>query len=341
MSIGGLTALSDAHAATLSRLVAALVEQLLGAWAGFDAWHQPDLVAGRAAASAQFVTAAVPVAARASRAYATATMRDLGVTPRRLPAVDTAYPRANATPFEVYQRPATQYAYSGSRGLTAYEAAVDARARLAVLAESDLRAADRAEAQRTYAATPQVTGYRRIIHPELSKSGHGTCGLCVVASQRVYRTSELLPMHFPSCHCDTAPIVGDEDPGHQLNEADLATLYAAAGGTAADQLRETRVRFAKHGELGPVLVREGDHFTDARDLDLKPWRKSDKATVRAARARELEQVEAAYTAARAAADAYDREYPAGNAARDQQRAYQLQRAWLDLAARQRSLRTPT
>jgi hypothetical protein len=335
-----IASLTDGHANLLEGLISSLLGQLVTAWAGFDRWHDTDLVAGQAARSAQLVTVALPAVRQQSRAYHTAVLRELGTKPGKLPAISSDYPRANITPFEVYQRPATAYAYAGSRGLTAYEAAVDARARLAVLAESDLRSANRDEAQRVYTATPQVIGYRRIIHPELSTTG--TCGLCVVASQRMYKTSELLPLHFPSCHCESMAVVKGDDPGMKLNDDDLATVYAAAGGTAADQLRETRIRFTDHGELGPVLVKDGDHFTTAKDLDLARWKKPDKASVAASRATELEQVTAAYTAARAAADAFDVEVPAATRdAAQRQRAYVLQRAWADLAARSRALRATT
>ncbi len=43
-----------------------------------------------------------------------------------------------------------------------------------------------------------VTQYRRVIHPELSKTG--TCGLCAVASTRTYHTSALMPLHS-NCKC--------------------------------------------------------------------------------------------------------------------------------------------
>lgn len=44
-----------------------------------------------------------------------------------------------------------------------------------------------------------IKRYRRVIHPELSKTG--SCGLCVVASNNVYSTADLIPMHnncFPA-----------------------------------------------------------------------------------------------------------------------------------------------
>jgi hypothetical protein len=55
-----------------------------------------------------------------------------------------------------------------------------------------------------------IRGYRRVIHPELSKGG--TCGLCVAASDRIYHVSELRAVHG-RCECTTLPIVGEQDPG--------------------------------------------------------------------------------------------------------------------------------
>lgn len=95
-----------------------------------------------------------------------------------------------------------------------------------------------------------VTRYRRIIHPELSKTG--TCGLCVVAADRVYSIAALMPLHG-NCHCTVLPIVGDNDPGLRLNDDDLKRIYKEAGGTASAKLRQTRVLTLTNSEIGPVL----------------------------------------------------------------------------------------
>jgi hypothetical protein len=109
-----------------------------------------------------------------------------------------------------------------------------------------------------------VTGYRRIVHPELAKTG--TCGLCIVASDNVYHTAQLLPIHG-NCNCTVLPIVGEIDPGTGLNNLTLGDFYAAAGdSTFGEDLKKTRFVVNEHGEYGPVLGFEGQHFTGPDDL---------------------------------------------------------------------------
>lgn len=96
-----------------------------------------------------------------------------------------------------------------------------------------------------------ITGYRRVLHPELS--GGGSCGLCIAASTRVYKIGELLPIHN-LCKCGVAIIIGDDDPGSQINDEDLAVLYAEAGDTTDGRaLKDQRYEVFDHPELGPVL----------------------------------------------------------------------------------------
>jgi hypothetical protein len=64
------------------------------------------------------------------------------------------------------------------------EAAVE---RVAAVADMDMQLADRAQSRRSSPSRPSavdITGYRRVIHPEVSKGG--SCGLCIAASDRVY-----------------------------------------------------------------------------------------------------------------------------------------------------------
>ena len=119
-------------------------------------------------------------------------------------------------------------------------------------------AANRATQQRYESSG--VTRYRRIIHPELSKTG--TCGLCVVAATNTFTRGDLMPMHN-RCRCTVAPITAEHDPGLKLNDSDLMTIYKAAGKTAgksystnATDLTKLRVQVTNNSELGPVLLRK-------------------------------------------------------------------------------------
>lgn len=108
-----------------------------------------------------------------------------------------------------------------------------------------------------------VTRYRRIIHPELSKTG--TCGLCVVAADRVYSIAALMPLHG-NCHCTVLPIVGDNDPGLRLNDDDLKRIYKEAGGTASAKLRQTRRADPHQQRDRPRIERQGSQATQGRGM---------------------------------------------------------------------------
>lgn len=121
--------------------------------------------------------------------------------------------------------------------------------RLNQIVRTNLQMASRDQFQRNLERNDLVTGYRRILHPELSVEG--TCGLCIAASDRIYKKGTLLPIH-PGCHCTVLPIVDGFDPG-SINEFDFKTLYRDAGGSSTEQLRATRYKIDEHGEIGPVL----------------------------------------------------------------------------------------
>jgi hypothetical protein len=133
--------------------------------------------------------------------------------------------------------------------------------RVAAVADMDVQLADSHQSRASLSAQKTVTGWRRVIHPELTKGG--TCGLCIAASDRIYHVSDLRPIH-DHCACTTLPIVGSMDPGNSLNNLDLETLYQHAGGsTSGRALKNTRYSIDEHGELGPVLT-NGTFRTQAK-----------------------------------------------------------------------------
>jgi hypothetical protein len=162
-------------------------------------------------------------------------------------------------PAEPYGRVADGYRYSTSMlGDDDELAQRKAAVRIAITAETDVTLAVRAQYQKTMSAQG-ATGWRRILHPELSETG--PCGLCVVAADRAYSSEDLLPLHN-RCVCEVLPIYGRVDPGITLNGDDLAAVYAAAGGNTREQLRRINVVLTEHGELGPVLVDGNRHYRD-------------------------------------------------------------------------------
>lgn len=165
--------------------------------------------------------------------------------------------REFADPAEAYGKVADNYRWQTTvMGDAPEKAQAKAAARIAQVAETDVTLAVRAQYQRTLEAH-DATGYRRILHPELSETG--PCGLCVVAADRLYRTKDLLPLHN-RCVCEVLPVFGRVDPGVTLNGDDLAAIYQAAGGNTREHLRRVRVVLTEHGELGPLLADGDQHY---------------------------------------------------------------------------------
>jgi hypothetical protein len=268
-SVDRLGTISDRHAKQRDSIVAQLVKLLLGLWGDFGDSRDPDAVIALAAKSATLVSAATSRMRLQARSYNATVMRELG-SKLTLPKSINPYPRSNVSALEVYSRPSSQFIYALSRGSSVDDAVEVASDRLSGIAEQDVMLAERDEAQRIYDESSTVVGYRRVIHPELSRNG--SCGLCLVASQRFYKSGELLPLHG-GCNCTTMPIVVGDDPGFHLNKDDLDELYRAAGSKFGSDLLNTRVTIYEHGELGPVLVKQGDHFRTPEEAGRPAFKK--------------------------------------------------------------------
>lgn len=290
----------EAYANLSEALILKLLRMLWALWSPFDQsdWWDDDLVAGNAAKSATLVTSVLHQVRLDQRSFSSSVFKKLGVGMTTLAPMTDEYARSNVTPFEVYQRPAKEYRFLTSQGLVFDETRMRSKTRLEGLARADALRTRMDEAQRLNAANPKVIGTRRVIHPELSKTG--TCGLCLVAATQFYKVTELQPIHPPSCHCGTLPITKSADPGLKLTQDDLKVIYAAAGSSRAEDLANTRITVNEHGELGPVLVREGQHFKTAEEAGRPAYVKPTPATIRAARVAERDQITRAL--ARAEAD---------------------------------------
>lgn len=224
-------------------------------------------------------------------AYADETLKLVGVNPKGN-VQNLVFPRDNTDPWLVAQRPADTYREWAVKNPTIrpkdWPSKTDemfeevnkwlshAFDRLQATAEEDAARAQTSATLSKYRRS-KVLQYRRVLHPELSKTG--SCGLCIVAADRWYSTSNLLPLHA-NCHCGVAPAGSDYDPGLQLNQADLKRLYSEAGGTTAAALKQVKVQTITHGELGPVLLAE-----DAKDTpnpvpskDSDAWHTPDRQT---------------------------------------------------------------
>jgi hypothetical protein len=258
--------LVDTYADQQAHLLAALLKMLFGVWVQFPWFGRPDMVNAAAAASAAHVDAATKHARRLSRAFMLRQLEMLDATPDVLPPIEDIYPRSGTPIVEVYKRPARQvehlirerqkHDHTDSWTVTDEEWK-QFEERLTSIVSDDLAATARDEAQKVMRSAPKVIGYRRVIHPEFSKTG--VCGLCVVASSRYYTKDELLPLHA-NCKCTISPLTATQDLGQQLNREDLDALYKAAGSNYAEDLKKITVEVRENGELGPILTRTGEAF---------------------------------------------------------------------------------
>jgi len=248
------------------------------AWLSFDGWYDPILVAALAAEMADLSTAAQQTTAGLSAQYAAeAAAAVLGIPAAPLPRNLWTPVRGGAPIRLVHSRPAEVFKRAIATGASHQDALERAGARGVGLALSDLSLEDRAVQQEVLKRLG-VEQFRRVIRPELSKTG--SCGLCIAAASRIYNTGDLMPLHPPSCNCIVLPIVGDVDPGFDLNEEDLAKLYDAAGSnkavdlrrtgfTSLDELRSAPYAVHEHGELGPLIARTGDKFRGPNKVALE------------------------------------------------------------------------
>ena len=261
-------------------------------------------------------------ARRLARAFAVEMLREADALPDTLPPIEDRYARSNTGIVDVYERPGRKRGWLEEMQERAREAdeeqehdlgdeddPVDDREdgreeerernfwsdvdldldtqeefaeRLEEIVESDIAAAANDEIRRTYEAAPRVTSWRRVIHPELSRTG--SCGLCVVASTNTYGMDDLMPIH-ERCKCTILPVTKDDDPGLDLSQADLQEIYAEAGSSYARDLLNLKFKVEFHGELGPRLVDSRHHFRGVDDVnsdagyelafDWKPFTRDD------------------------------------------------------------------
>jgi hypothetical protein len=265
-TLRSLIAWVDQFATQSDALKDQLTRAVVAAYAGVDFYSATQVAAASQQAAATSNTSAVYAAGLAAEYLAVVSSLATGDA---LPAPTLVLPalRNGVDMTAVYERPAKLFRRLRSQGTDPGEAFQQAMRLAGTISEMNMTLAQREAYQQTFQRLEQtagVTGYRRIVHPELSRTG--TCGLCIVASDQKYHTAELLPIHG-NCHCTVLPIVGELDPGSGLNNLTLGDFYAAAGdSTFGEDLKKTRFVVNEHGEYGPVLGVEGQHFTGPDDI---------------------------------------------------------------------------
>lgn len=271
---------------TRRQLVDSYVRQARTVWENLTPsdWWNDAMTYTAAARLAILELALIEQVRKLGISYADETLKLVGVKPQG-DAGSLVYPRANTDAWLTAARPAESYRDMAvespsirpekwpDRTSRDYETVnrwrESAYRRLATTVDEDVQRTMSSAALNRY-RNSKVLEYRRVIHPELSKTG--SCGLCVIAADRWYSTANLMPLHA-NCHCGVAPAGSDYDPGLQLNRKDLQGLYDTAGGRTAAELRNVKVMSYDHGELGPMLCVED---VKQRDVSNANWNAPDR-----------------------------------------------------------------
>jgi len=241
----------DTQSATVDSITQALILFLRQLWRALTDPYSPDQVARFATQAGNATTTARRQAAAASDAYMRTVLDVLEISHIGSPQPIPDLPRG--IPLDVeWERPVKELRRARFLGFDEQIAAERGLARAEKIAQMDVALAQRDGAQSRLVLADSVTGWRRVVHPELSKGG--TCGLCIAAADRIYKTSDLLPLHN-RCACTVSPVTATSDPGSPINQ-----LYREVGGTHRSQLAKARWTVREHGELGPVLVDPRDHW---------------------------------------------------------------------------------
>lgn len=268
-TLAELAAWLEAYSLTTDQVKEATSAAAAAAWLAFAGWYSRPKVEALAREMAAQSAAAQQTTAGAASQYVAAVAAILGVS-APLPGVPFTTIRNGVDPILVNTRPAEAYKRAVATGSTHEEALEKAGLRASGLMLTDLTLQDR-QAMNAVMESMGVTQFRRIIRPELSRTG--SCGLCIAAATKIYDTGDLMPIHPPSCKCVVMPIIGDQDPGLVLNDRDLRAvlgqLYDDAGSTGRAALSNTKYQVNFHGEYGPVLTRAGDQFRGPGQVALE------------------------------------------------------------------------
>lgn len=281
--------LAEQQEAARAKALAAAIALAVAATRDFDRWYTTAAITAWAARLVFGVEGIQRSLARQTDVFLAREASLLsGRTVRPAGAVDVSALRRGITHAGAYGRIADTFRYqqsqvdAGRQVQTATEAALEraeeiveldlqlvlrAQTEAFVEAQPPAVVTDEASAEAAAAgpppARPRLLGWRRIVHPELSKSG--SCGLCIVASTRLYTKGEPHEIHA-RCNCLPMLVYEGADPGGIINLQDLERFYREAGANRRNELKNTRYQVDQHGELGPVLSRSGASFRTPDDV---------------------------------------------------------------------------
>lgn len=259
-AVSRLMAAQSARKTQVRSQVLARVQDLVSE---FSAWYDTAAITALTERIVSLVEPGQAQTARITDAYLSQLAREMvGMPVDPTGIVDVAALRQGITHQGVYGRLADQYRYMASQGTPEAQIIAALINRAHTLVVTDLQLANTHQS-RTWMTARNWDRWRRVIRPESSRTG--VCGLCLVASDRVYTYPDLLPIH-DRCNCDVILIAAGADPGRFLNNEDLDRIYAVSGSTYAEDLLSTNWRVDEHGEIGPVLVNPDHNHRGPDDL---------------------------------------------------------------------------
>jgi hypothetical protein len=250
--------------------------------AGYEAldWYDHAAITAVAAAAGDAVRAAAQTSASMTSAYLTRVLREMvtgGTVTSRTMRVSEPLRYGVASWASPYGRVADTVRFEVAGGRALDDAIRIGLQRADVMVRTDLALARRLQSRETFQASQRVYFYRRVVHPELSRTG--TCGLCIAAADRKYNIADLMPLH-QRCKCTVLPITSGSDPGGALDQDEkFAEAYGMALSNRAKDLKEVRVRYEWNNELGPTLS-DAEHRSThpGRNREAREQRGQDPVT---------------------------------------------------------------
>lgn len=263
MDVARVARIVDAQATQRKMIEDRVLQTVLNIVSGFDGWYSPEQIAQMTAHVVAYIEAGQVQVGALTNAYLSQVAREITGQPHSsaAPLVDPTTVRNATAHADAYERLTAQYRYLVSTGMdpTVALAAVQTRAKTMVTSDVALHVRRQARGWMHY---HNWRMFRRVVRPE--RSFGGVCGLCLVASDRLYYRGDLMPIH-DNCHCEPILVTRRSDPGSILNRDTLDEIYDDAGSTYANDLIDVKYRIEEHGELGPILVDDRHHFRDARE----------------------------------------------------------------------------
>lgn len=234
--------LTRAYQAELKRTRLAVVQRVSKNWKKLSSFRD-DQVPGFLAATLPIVLAGQSRAVALTDAYLS---KNLGVAPVGLDvsALTGSNVRNGVPPETVYERPFITVRSSIKK--IGYAAAFEkGLSRLAATADLDVALAGRnANLAFGNSVGGKISGWLRVADP-------GCCDFCQEIDGTQTGPNEPAPLHN-RCGCTVDPITDSS-----FSSSALLAIGTVIGSTI---VRE-------HGELGPVITRSEDNFTDLEDLD--------------------------------------------------------------------------